>query len=69
MPTIDAEAMLVDPDDMRDGLTTTVARDDVETALRLDDPPAFSRGDAQREVAVSWTRDDRIQLTRRPAFS
>ena len=40
MPTIDAEATLVDPTSVPDGLTTTVARDDVEEALRLDEPPA-----------------------------
>lgn len=78
MPTIDAEATLVDPTSVPDGLTTTVARDDVEEALRLDEPPGLvldvARGDEQRDLTVSWTKDDlerllqassgeRIQLT------
>ena len=78
MPTIDAQATLVDPTSVADGLTTTVARDDVEEALRLDEPPELvldvARGDEQRDLTVSWTKDDlerllqaasgdRIQLT------
>src|SRR3954468_12844758 len=78
VPTIDAQATLVDPASVADGLTTTVARGDVEKALRLDEAPELvldvARGDEQRDLSVSWTKDDlerllqeasgdRIQLT------
>ena len=66
MPTIDAQATLVDPNQVAGGLTTTVARDDVEEALRLDDPPELvldvARGDEQRDVTVKWTKGDLEQL-------
>ena len=62
MPTIDAEATLVAPTGLRDGVTTTVSRRDVEEALRLEELPELvldvARGDERRDVVVAWTRAD-----------
>ena len=69
MQTFDAQATLVEPSGLRDGLTTTIAREDIEEALRLDEPPALvldvlQAGDVTSSVAVAWKRDELERLLR-----
>jgi hypothetical protein len=65
--TFDAQATLVDPSGLRDGLTTTIARADIEDALRLEEPPALvldvlQPGDVTSSLAVAWKRDELERL-------
>ena len=69
MQTFDAQATLVEPSGLRDGLTTTIAREDIEKALRLDEPPplvldVLQPGDVTSSVAVAWKRDELERLLR-----
>lgn len=69
MQTIDAQATLVEPSGLHDGLTTTIARADIEEALRLDEPPALvldvlHPGDVTSSVAVGWRRNELERLLR-----
>ncbi|HET7855498.1 MAG TPA: hypothetical protein VFL41_03485 [Gaiellaceae bacterium] len=74
MEQISARAALVSAPDVQDGLSTTVARSEVQDALAADEAPIelvldvtrFSDGEAaeSRNVAVAWERSDLEQLLR-----
>jgi hypothetical protein len=59
-------ATLVDPAGIDGGLTTTIARSEIEDALRDEVPPQLDldvrRGPDTQTVSVTWTRDDLERL-------
>ncbi len=71
MQEVAARAALVSAPDVRDGLTTSVSRAEIEEAIRAEESPElildvtrFSEGspDETRSVAVAWERGDLEQL-------
>jgi hypothetical protein len=64
-----AQATMVEEAALRDGLTTTISRTEVEEALALEEPPELvldisGTGEGPRSIAVSWKRDDLERLLR-----
>ena len=66
MQELNAQATLVNPAGIDGGLTTTIARSEIEDALRDEAPPQLDldvrRGPDAQTVAVTWTRDDLERL-------
>ena len=66
MQELNAQATFVDPAGIEGGLTTTVARNEIEDALRDEAPPQLEldvrRGADAQTVTVTWTRDDLERL-------
>jgi hypothetical protein len=63
---LDAQATVVDAGGISSGLTTTIARSDVQTALAESEIPPLvldiQRGDESSSVALTWKRDDLERL-------
>jgi len=63
---LNAQATLVDQTGIEGGLTTTIARSEIEGALRDEAPPQLDldvrRGADAQTVSVTWTRDDLERL-------
>jgi hypothetical protein len=63
---LNAQATLVDRAGIDGGLTTTIARSEIEDALRDEAPPQLDldvrRGPDTQTFAVTWTRDDLERL-------
>jgi hypothetical protein len=63
---LNAQAALVDPAGIEGGLTTTIARSEIEGALGDQAPPQLEldvrRGADAQTVAITWTRDDLERL-------
>jgi hypothetical protein len=63
---LNAQATLVDAAGIDGGLATTIARNEIEDALRDEAPPQLEldvrRGPDTQTVAVTWTRDDLERL-------
>ncbi len=66
MQELDAQATVVDAGGISGGLTTTIARSDVQTALAESELPPLvldiRRGDESNSVALTWKRDDLERL-------
>ncbi len=66
MQELNAQATLVDRAGIDGGLTTTIARSEIEDALRDEAPPQLDldvrRGPDTQTFAVTWTRDDLERL-------
>ncbi len=66
MQELDAQATVVDAGGISGGLTTTIARSDVQTALAESEIPPLvldiRRGDESSSVALTWKRDDLERL-------
>jgi hypothetical protein len=63
---LDAQATVVDAGGISGGLTTTIARSEVQTALAESEIPPLvldiRRGDESSSVALTWKRDDLERL-------
>jgi hypothetical protein len=63
---LNAQATVVDAAGITGGLTTTIARSEIEAATQADEPPQLEldvrRGQDAQRVAISWTRDDLVRL-------
>jgi hypothetical protein len=68
---LNAKAALVDPTGIDGGLSTTIARTEIEGALRDEAPPQLEldvrRGEDAQTVTLTWTRDDLERLLREAA--
>lgn len=66
MQELNAQATLVDASGIDGGLTTTIARSQIEDALRDEAPPQLDldvrRGADAQTVAITWSRNDLEQL-------
>ena len=66
MQELDAQATVVDTGGISGGLTTTIARSDVQSALQETDIPPLvldiQRGEESNSVALTWKRDDLERL-------
>jgi hypothetical protein len=63
---LNAQATLVDASGIDGGLTTTIARSEIEDALKDEAPPQLDldvrRGEDAQTVAIKWSRDDLKRL-------
>ena len=66
MQELDAQATVVDAGGISGGLTTTIARSDVQSALQETEIPPLvldiRRGEESSSVALTWKRDDLERL-------